>query len=118
MHKCNKSDKGSKQEHKLHPVICNGTTNAKSPQVWTHFQRLKLSMSYSKSLMFAARARKREPLPAPRPFGRKAFESFDVDTEHTLINLMSVFQFTLLLALHATHVQLLEVFCILHHCNK
>lgn len=43
MEKCNKSDKGSKQEHELHPVICNGAINAKSPQVWTHFQRLKLS---------------------------------------------------------------------------
>lgn len=33
MHKCNQPDKGS-----------NGAINAKSPQVWSHFQRLKLRM--------------------------------------------------------------------------
>lgn len=44
MHKCNISDKASKQESKPRPVICNGAINAKSPQVQTHFQRLKLSV--------------------------------------------------------------------------
>lgn len=44
MHKCNKSDKGSNPESKIHPLICNSAINAQSPQVWTHFQRLRLRM--------------------------------------------------------------------------
>lgn len=45
-------------------------------------------------------------------------QNFDVDTEYMLLNFMSVFQLTLLLALHTTYVQLLEAFRILHHFYK
>lgn len=47
-----------------------------------------------------------------------SIQTFDVDTEYMPLNFMLVFQFTLLLALHTTYVQLLELFCILHHFYK
>lgn len=106
MHKCNIFDKASKQESKLHPVICN----AKSPQVQTHFQRHKLSVWIPRAW---SQIKTHDQLHV-----LVRAEAIDVDAEYTLLNLMSGFQFTLLLALHATHVQLLEVFCVLPHCNK
>lgn len=60
--------------------------------------------------MFEATARKRDITSSTSLSGRKGCENFDVDAEYTLLSLMLVFQFTLLLASHATHVQLLEVF--------
>lgn len=44
--------------------------------------------------------------------------AFHVDTERMSLSPISMFQFTLLLALHITYVQFLEVLCILHHFYK
>lgn len=47
-----------------------------------------------------------------------SIQTFDVDTERMSLSPISMFQFTLFLALHITYVQFLEVFCILHHFYK
>lgn len=65
--KCNKFGYRGKTTSKTPPVICSCAINAKCPQVWDCFKRVKFRLLQNNALIVDATARKIETLPAPRP---------------------------------------------------